>query len=49
MINIGGESLMENTIILFDKFEFPVIEGLEYLTNEKIINTDYLFINELNN
>lgn len=39
---------MENTIILFDKFEFPVIEGLEYLTNEKIINTDYLFINELN-
>lgn len=36
------------TIILFDEFEFPKIEGLEYLVNEKIRNSDYLFINELN-
>ena len=35
-------------IILFDEFEVPIIKGLEYLANEKIINSDYLFINESN-
>lgn len=44
---MGGEVLMEK-IILFDEFEVPIIKGLEYLSNEKIINSDYLFINESN-
>ena len=32
--------------ILFGKFEFPVEKGLEYLVNENIPETDFLFINE---
>ena len=36
------------TIVLFDEFEFPIIKGLEYLKNDKIVSSDYLFINELN-
>ena len=32
--------------ILFDKFEFPRIKGLEYLLDEKKAVTDYLFVNE---
>lgn len=32
--------------ILFDMYEFPVIKGLDYLTNEDVLNSDYLFINE---
>ena len=36
------------TIVLFDEFEFPIIDGFEYLINDKIIKSDYLFINELN-
>ena len=35
--------------ILFGKFEFPVEKGLEYLVNENIPETDFLFINEPNN
>ena len=35
------------TIILFDEFEFPKIEGLEYLVNEKIRNkTQIVFLIE---
>lgn len=36
------------TIVLFDEFELPIIKGMEYLVNDKIISSDYLFINELN-
>ena len=32
--------------ILFDKFEFPRIRGLEYLLDEEKTVTDYLFVNE---
>ena len=32
--------------ILFDKFEFPRINGLEYLLDEQKPVTDYLFVNE---
>ena len=32
--------------ILFDKFEFPRVSGLEYLLDEKKSVTDYLFVNE---
>ena len=32
--------------ILFDKFEFPRVKGLEYLLDEKKSITDYLFVNE---
>ena len=31
--------------ILFDKFEFPRINGFEYLLDEKKSVTDYLFVN----
>ena len=34
--------------ILFDKFEFPVIKGLDYLKDDKNVNPDYLFINDKN-
>ena len=37
-----------NKIILFNEFEVPIINGLEYLSNDKFISNDYLFINELN-
>ena len=26
--------------ILFDMYEFPVIKGLDYLTNEDVLNSD---------
>ena len=32
--------------ILFDRFEFPVEKGLEYLVNENVPETDFLLINE---
>jgi len=32
--------------ILFDRFEFPVEKGLEYLINENVPETDFLWINE---
>ena len=32
--------------VLFDRFEFPVIRGLNYLMDEENPTTDYLFINE---
>ena len=32
--------------ILFGKFEFPVVKGLEYLINENLPETDFLCINE---
>ena len=32
--------------VLFDRFEFPVIGGLDYLMDEENPSTDYLFINE---
>ncbi|MBQ8213894.1 MAG: hypothetical protein IJZ80_07790 [Clostridia bacterium] len=32
--------------VLFDRFEFPVIRGLDYLMDEENPSTDYLFINE---
>ena len=31
--------------ILFDGFEFPIIKGLEYLINENVSETDFLWIN----
>ena len=32
--------------ILFEDFEFPIINGLEYLINENLPKTDFLLINE---
>ena len=32
--------------ILFEVFEFPIINGLEYLINENVPETDFLLINE---
>lgn len=32
--------------VLFDRFEIPVMHGLEYLSNEDESTTDFLFINE---
>ena len=32
--------------ILFDKFEFPIGKGLEYLVNENLPDTDFLLIND---
>ena len=32
--------------ILFEGFEFPIINGLEYLINENLSETDFLLINE---
>lgn len=37
---------MNEKRILFDKFEFPRIQGLEYLLDEGKSVTDYLFVNE---
>ena len=34
--------------ILFDRFEFPMEKGFEYLINENIPETDFLLINEQN-
>ena len=39
---------MTNKRILFGKFEFPRIHGLEYLLDEEKPITDYLFVNESN-
>ena len=36
---------MEKKKILFDKFEFPVLKGLQYLRDEEKPVTDYLFVN----
>ena len=36
------------TIVLFDEFEFPKMKGFEYLVDDKQLNSDYMFINELN-
>ena len=35
------------TIVLFDEFEVPKIKGLEYLVNDSLVSSDYMFINEL--
>ena len=35
--------------VLFDKYEFPLIKGYEYLINSDNLNSDYLFINEEHN
>ena len=32
--------------ILFDRFEFPVEKGLDYVINENVPETDFLLINE---
>ena len=32
--------------IRFDKFEFPILKGLEYLRDEEKPVTDYLFVNQ---
>jgi len=32
--------------ILFDRFEFPVEKGLDYVINENLPETDFLLINE---
>lgn len=37
---------MHEKRVLFDRFEFPVIKGLDYLLNEESQASDYLFINE---
>lgn len=33
--------------IVFDEFEIPRVNGLEYLFNEELQSADYLFVNEL--
>lgn len=33
--------------ICFGSFEFPVLGGLEYLVNEALPDTDFLFVNEV--
>ena len=37
---------MTERTISFGNFEFPVERGLEYLTNERLAETDFLLINE---
>ena len=37
---------MTERSICFGKFEFPKLEGLEYLVNEEMPETDFLFVNE---
>ena len=37
---------MTESWIIFGDFEFPIIKGLEYLTNESLSETDFLLINE---
>ncbi|MBQ2377463.1 MAG: hypothetical protein II297_03570 [Clostridia bacterium] len=37
---------MTDERITFGDFEFPRTAGLEYLTNENLLPTDYLFVNE---
>ena len=37
---------MTDKRILFGEFEFPRVNGVEYLLNEKQTTTDYLFVNE---
>lgn len=32
--------------IVFEKFEFPRLSGLEYIVNEDISDTDFLFVND---
>ena len=39
---------MTDKTISFDMFEFPVKKGLEYLVNEKMPESDFLFINDQN-
>ena len=39
---------MTDKRILFGKFEFPRMRGLEYLLDEEKPVTDYLFVNEPN-
>ena len=39
---------MPEKSIIFDQFEFPIIDGLNYLMNEQIPDSDYLFVNEPN-
>lgn len=38
---------MTDKKINFGKFEFPKVNGLEYLLNENEKDTDYLFVNDL--
>ena len=39
---------MPEKSIIFDQFECPIIDGLNYLMNEQIPDSDYLFVNEPN-
>lgn len=39
---------MKKRVIFFDKFEFPVMKGLDYLYDKAKPITDYLFINQPN-
>ena len=32
--------------VRFDRLEFPIIKGLEYIVNERIENTDFLIVND---
>jgi hypothetical protein len=41
-----GVVLMGDESVLYDRYEIPVIEGYEYLFDEKKPVTDYIFINE---
>ena len=34
--------------VRFDRFEFPIIKGLEYIVNDRVENTDFLIINDRN-
>jgi hypothetical protein len=39
---------MSRKCIIFDKYEFTMINGLKYVINENLSTSDYLFINEPN-
>ena len=32
--------------VLFDRFEFPVVKGLEYIVNDRLESTDFLIVND---
>ena len=37
---------MTEKTIRFGKFTFPIVNGLEYLVNDQVPDTDFLFVNE---
>lgn len=37
---------MTEKLISFGSFEFPILDGFEYLVNEEVAETDFLFVND---